>query len=72
MSSATTGRGDPSIFFNVLLTDEAANRPKLGELSETVSSVVSREVKHDEQGLHAYFTFRSLAEQNELNDPAWA
>ena len=54
--------GDPSIFFNVLLTDEAASRPRLGQLAETVISEVRRAVKPDEQGLNAYFNFRSLAE----------
>lgn len=63
--------GDPSIFFRVVLTDRAARRPKLHENARTVESTLEREVRPLEYGLNYYFNFRSLKEQNELNDPLW-
>jgi hypothetical protein len=64
--------GDPSIFFRVLISDEAAGRPKLSDLAEIVRSRLRNEVKTDELGIHAYFDYRSLSEQSELNEPEWA
>ncbi len=64
--------GDPSIFFRVLISDEAASRPRLSDLAHVVSSRLRNEVRTDELGIHAYFNYRSLSEQSELNEPAWA
>jgi hypothetical protein len=64
--------GDPSIFFRIVLADEAAKRPKLSDLAQTVELILLREVKVEEQGLHAYFNYRSLSEQDNLKEPAWA
>jgi len=64
--------GDPSIFFRIVLTDEAAKKGKLNETANAISEVLMREVKADEQGLHTYFNFRSASEQAELKEPAWA
>jgi hypothetical protein len=64
--------GDPSIFFRIILTDDAAKKPKLNEIANAISLILTREVKADEQGLHAYFNFRSASEQAELKEPAWA
>jgi hypothetical protein len=64
--------GDPSIFFRIVLADEAAKKTKLSDMAQTISLTLMREVKTDEQGLHAYFNFRSLSEQATLNEPAWA
>jgi hypothetical protein len=30
------------------------------------------EAKTDENGLYSYFDFRTVSEQNALQDPAWA
>jgi hypothetical protein len=64
--------GDPSIFFRIILTDDAAKKPKLNEIANAISLILTREVRADEQGLHAYFNFRSASEQAELKEPAWA
>lgn len=64
--------GDPSIFFRIVLADEVAQKPKLSEIAQRVALVLLREVKVEEQGLHAFFNFRSLAEQSKLNDSDWA
>jgi hypothetical protein len=64
--------GDPSIFFRIILTDEAARKAKLSETAQTITLALLREVNAEEQGLHAYFNFRSLSEISKLNEPAWA
>ena len=64
--------GDPSIFFRIILTDEAAMKPKLNDVANSIAFILMREVKADEQGLHSYFNFRSASEQAQLKEPAWA
>lgn len=64
--------GDPSIFFRIVLTDEAAKKPKLSDIANTIALILTREVKAEEQGLHSYFNFRSASEQEQLREPAWA
>lgn len=64
--------GDPSIFFRIVLTDEAAKRPKLSDIANAIALILMREVKPEEHGLHSYFNFRSAAEQAHLNEPTWA
>ena len=64
--------GDPSIFFRIILADEAARKAKLSETAQTITLALLREVNAEEQGLHAYFNFRSLSELSKLNEPAWA
>jgi hypothetical protein len=64
--------GDPSIFFRIVLTDEAAKTPKLNDIANTITLTLMREVKPDEHGLNSYFNFRSAAEQAQLKEPAWA
>lgn len=63
---------DPSIFFRIVLTDEAAKEPKLNDIANAIAVILIREVKPEEHGLHSYFNFRSAAEQAQLKDPAWA
>lgn len=64
--------GDRSIFFRIVVADEVADKPKLSDLAQKIALKLMNEVKTDEQGLHAYFNFRSLSEQAHLNEPAWA
>jgi hypothetical protein len=71
-SLGTDWTGDPSIFFRIVLTDEAAKRQRLGEIAQNVALSLEREVKNEEHGLRAYVNFRSLSEEANLNDPAWA
>jgi hypothetical protein len=64
--------GAPSIFFWVVVRDEASRRDLLLELSEKVSISLMNEARTDENGLYAYFDFMSVSEQAKLQDPAWA
>lgn len=63
--------GEPSIFFRVVIADEYARNPKLSDLADTVSFKVRNEANTDELGLHAYFEFRTISEQNEIKEPEW-
>jgi hypothetical protein len=58
--------GSPSIFFRVVLTDNASQQHLRGA-SLRVASTVLNEIKPDE-----YFNFRSVSEQAALKEEAWA
>ena len=62
----------PSIFFWVVVRDEASGIDHLRELAQTVAISLMNEAKTDENGLYAYFDYRSVKEQAKLQDPAWA
>ena len=64
--------GDPSIFFKVVLTNQAAKPPKLYEHTREIREVLEREVRPLEHGLNYYFNFRSVKEQSELQEFSWA
>ena len=64
--------GEPSIFFRIVLTDEAVKQSKLNEIANTITDILAREVNADEMGLHSYFNFRSATEQAQLREPTWA
>lgn len=63
--------GDPSIFFRIVLADDVATGPNLGEVAWAIERKLDDEVRPDEHGLHAYCNFRSLSEQADYKDPAW-
>lgn len=64
--------GDPSLYFRVLITDAAAKPAGLGQLSRKVSESLCDDLRPTEAGRFAYFSFRSAAEQREMQDPDWA
>lgn len=64
--------GDPSIFFRIVLTDEAAKEAQLNAIANEIAVTLMREVKAEEQGLRSYFNFRSASELADLKEPAWA
>ena len=65
--------GDPSIFFRVVLSDEAASQiSKLGEIVRRIEEGIRKEVDAEQYGLLDYFSYRSQAEEAELKEPAWA
>jgi len=63
--------GAPSIFFRVLVRDEAAPIVHLREFAQRISIALMDAARTDENGLHAYFDFRSVFEQARLRDPDW-
>jgi len=64
--------GNTSVFFAIVLRDEASQPEKLREVTERVSRRIMTETKTDQTGLQAYFSFRSQSEQAKLKEPAWA
>jgi hypothetical protein len=63
--------GEPSIFFRVVIADEYARNPKLSDLADAVSITVMNEANTDELGLHAYFRYRTVSDQSQINEPEW-
>ena len=64
--------GFDSIFFNIVLTDEASRPARLRFVAQHVALTLMNRLKTDENGVHAYFNFRSQSEVASINDPAWA
>jgi hypothetical protein len=60
----------PSLFFRVLLSDEAG-RDRLFEVTRLVRRKVAEELQLAELDHHPYFRFRGKSEQAELQEPAW-
>ena len=64
--------GFDSIFFNVVLTDEASRPARLRFVTQHVAFTLMNQLKTDENGVHAYFNFRSQSEVAGTSDPGWA
>ncbi|HXB67041.1 MAG TPA: hypothetical protein VNY05_02290 [Candidatus Acidoferrales bacterium] len=64
--------GFASIFFNIVLTDEASRPARLRFVAQQVALTLMNQLKTDENGVHAYFNFRSQSEVASIKDPAWA
>ena len=64
--------GDRSIFFRIVLSDDASREARLREIAPAVSSTVLQEVNPEELGLQYYFNFRSVSEQAQLKEESWA
>ena len=65
------GTGAPAVYFRILVSDEVAHQPQLREVSRRLAIDLMNEARTDENGLRAYFDFRSVSEQQELQYPAW-
>ena len=63
--------GDPSVFFRIVLSDEASDLKRLAETSRHVREILREQIDTEELGLHSYENVRSLSEQNEMRDPMW-
>lgn len=63
--------GDPSIFFRVLLSDEAAKEHHLHEKAQRAMRLITEAVDPHELRLESYFNYRSVSEQEELRNPIW-
>jgi hypothetical protein len=61
-----------SIFFRILLSDDASCEERLAEVTQRVASRLSDGLKLGELGLLPYFNFRSQSEQRILHKEAWA
>jgi hypothetical protein len=60
----------PSIFFRVLLSDDAISNETIVPLTRRISEVLLREVRPlEDWGLRPYFNFRRKSEQDRRRDP---
>jgi len=64
--------GNESIFFKIVLADHASRQPKIREVAQRAALTLMNELQTDENGVHAYFNFRSESEVAQIHDPAWA
>ena len=63
--------GVPSIFFRVVLSDDASREERLHEAARRAARRIEKEVDPDELGLNSYPTFRSLLETLEMKEAEW-
>jgi hypothetical protein len=64
--------GDPSVFFKIVLSDDASREKNVGEVADRVEQTLRNEIKIEELGIHFYFNYRSLSETAQLKEAAWA
>ena len=65
--------GEPSVFFKVTIVDEALVHGTLGTLVMDINSIVDEKLEPEQEwGVHAYFRYRSVSEQERMQEPAWA
>jgi hypothetical protein len=63
--------GEISLFFRVVISDQAAAPNRLRETTQRIINKVLHHIRADELGLQTYFNFRSRSEQALLKEPAW-
>jgi hypothetical protein len=63
--------GDQSLFFRIVISDQAAAPASLRETTPRIIAKVMAEIKSQELGLETYFNFRSRSEQAMLRDGRW-
>jgi len=63
--------GQWAIFFRIVLSDDAAER-RLGEAADKVVWGLARQLDFPGMGVFPYHNFRSVSEQETLQEPAWA
>jgi hypothetical protein len=63
--------GQWAIFFRIVLADDAA-RKRLREVATKIVWGLARELDFPSIGVFPYHNFRSVSEQETLQEPAWA
>jgi hypothetical protein len=63
--------GYQSLFFRILLSDQASAPSRLRQNTQRIMAKVLDDIKADETGLRTYFNFRSQSEQATLREPLW-
>ena len=62
--------GDPSLFFRIVLTDEAANEDTIANTARRIRTFLFDEIRPIENwGLRSYVNFSSFSEQKRRMDP---
>jgi len=63
--------GNVSLFFRIVISDQAAEPAQLRKTTQRIINKVLHEITAEELGLETYFNFRSRSEQALLKEPAW-
>jgi mannitol/fructose-specific phosphotransferase system IIA component (Ntr-type) len=63
--------GEQSLFFRIVLSDDASSPKRLRETTQRIITKVLHEAKAEELGLQTYFNFRSKSEQEMVREPFW-
>ncbi|MBM3753528.1 MAG: hypothetical protein FJW38_06070 [Acidobacteria bacterium] len=64
--------GDPAIYFNIVLSDEASRDESLSGVTRRIRNILSDEMNpYDNWGLFPYPSFRSETEYKTIKDPEW-
>jgi hypothetical protein len=63
--------GFPAIYFRILVCDAVAPVAHLQGLARRLSVALMNRARTHENGLNAYFNYRSVSEQEKLRDPDW-
>ena len=65
--------GDPAVFFKVTIRDEVMTEKRGSSLSRHISDVINRELDPREGwDVRHYETYRTVAERERMQEPAWA
>jgi hypothetical protein len=70
-SLAEDWQGTISLFFRIVISDNAAAPSRLRQTTHKIIGKILHEVKAEELGLQTYFNFRSKSEQDALREPFW-
>jgi hypothetical protein len=61
--------GEPAIFFQVVLSNEASSEGRIGDVARRISTTIFNELRPQENWkLFPYFSFRSQAEEASRSD----
>jgi hypothetical protein len=72
-SIGTDSTDEPALFFRIILTDAASREDRLADVTSRVTATLFDSLHPIENwGLTPYFSFRSLSEHRQLNDPVWS
>ncbi len=64
--------GKPSLFYRILLSDEAAKKGRISEVGQRVEKALDDRLQpYQRWDLYPYHDYRSQSEQAEIQDPAW-
>ena len=64
--------GDPAVFFKVVVRTEVFQEGRIGVVSRYVTDVINRELEpREEWGVRAYDRYRSVAEQERMQEASW-
>ena len=69
----TDWNGEPAVFFEVVLADNAIPRPQLLAFTKRISQAIIQQIRPlEEWGVLPYFNFLTQSEHARIKEPTWA